>query len=90
MKTSKKLLALLLVFVLCVSAMVGCSKKEEEPKNDTPKTEDQQTPATDDKTDGGADAGKAEGPWKFALTLQNTWNPFLPKSKLVLKVLSMI
>lgn len=71
MKTSKKVLALLLVFVLCVSAMVGCGKKEEPAKTETT------TAAQKTETTTAAAAEKEEGgALKVALLLQNTWNPF--------------
>ena len=74
MKTSKKVLALLLVFVLCVSAMVGCGKKEEPAATETttaaPAAAETTTAAPAEAADPTAE------PLKVALLLQNTWNPF--------------
>ncbi|MBQ9563119.1 MAG: hypothetical protein IJU99_06680, partial [Lachnospiraceae bacterium] len=81
MKTSKKVLALLLVLVLCVSAMVGCSKKEETPETTkapettTAKPADDTTKEAESK-DEGLTEEKISAEYKFALMLQNTWNPF--------------
>ncbi|MBR1758338.1 MAG: substrate-binding domain-containing protein [Lachnospiraceae bacterium] len=81
MKTSKKVLALLLVFVLCVAAMAGCGAKEDTPAETT--TQGQQAaetttakPADDQPADDGLTEEKITAEYKFALMLQNTWNPF--------------
>ena len=78
MKTSKKVLALLLVLVLCVSAMVGCSKKEEEKTPETTKQEEQKTEKQEEQKteEEGLTEEKISAEYKFALMLQNTWNPF--------------
>ena len=78
----KKLLALLLVFVLCVSAMAGCSKQEEEKAPETTKQEEQKTEKQEEQKtepasqDEGLTEEKISAEYKFALMLQNTWNPF--------------
>jgi len=84
MKTSKKVLALLLVLVLCVSAMVGCSKSEggettttKAPETTTAKpAEDTTKEAETESKDEGLTEEKISAEYKFALMLQNTWNPF--------------
>lgn len=80
MKTSKKVLALLLVFVLCVSAMVGCGKKDD---GDTTETTTAAPTGTEETTAG--EATGADGAIKFAVTLQNTWNPFFTEIKVGLE-----
>lgn len=73
MKTSKKVLALLLVFVLCVSAMVGCGKKEEATETTTAAPVETTTAQQAEDTTA---ADPTAEPLKVALLLQNTWNPF--------------
>lgn len=80
MKTSKKVLALLLVFVLCVSAMVGCGKKDD---GNTTETTTAAPTGTEETTAG--EATGADGAIKFAVTLQNTWNPFFTEIKVGLE-----
>ncbi|WP_343208096.1 ABC transporter substrate-binding protein [Anaerolentibacter hominis] len=58
MKSVKKIMALLLVLVLAVSSMTGCSKEEEGKENDTPSANDGNDAADDqgsDAADGAAD-----------------------------------
>lgn len=85
MKTSKKVLALLLVFVLCVSAMAGCGKKDDEKAEATTAAPATQAPAAD-ATEAPADNKEVDiNSLKFALMLQNTWNPFFAEIRVGLE-----
>ncbi|MBR1757227.1 MAG: substrate-binding domain-containing protein [Lachnospiraceae bacterium] len=76
----KRLLALLMVLVLCVSVVAGCgSKEEDKPAETTTKAAETTTakPADDAQpADDGLTEEKITAEYKFALMLQNTWNPF--------------
>lgn len=78
----KKLLALLMVLVLCVSMVAGCSSSSDTTDNTTTKAAEQttaapaETEAATQAEDDGLTEEKISAEYKFALMLQNTWNPF--------------
>ena len=78
-----RIMALLLVLVLVISAMTGCaSKGGEETTTKAPETttakpaEDTTKEAETESKDEGLTEEKISAEYKFALMLQNTWNPF--------------
>ncbi|MBQ9592334.1 MAG: hypothetical protein IJR36_00485, partial [Lachnospiraceae bacterium] len=86
------IIILALVSLLLIGVLAGCSKKEEAPANTTTTTKAPETttkapetttakPADDttkeaESKDEGLTEEKISAEYKFALMLQNTWNPF--------------
>ena len=92
MKTSKKFLALILVLVLCMSAMVGCAKSGSDetttkaPETTTAAPSETTTAAPETQpADEGLTEEKISAEYKFALMLQNTWNPFFTEINVGIK-----